>query len=88
LDRIIRINDRGCQRAKIPVHSLAHGFDTIAPITWKNTIEALVSAALADGTGLQPLAYVPVSQQQNDPSQRDGYRACEIPSQVSDKRRG
>src|SRR5919204_281525 len=87
LDRIIRINDRGCQIAKILAHSLAHGFDTIAPITWKNTIEKLVRATLAAGTALQPLAYVPVSQQQKDPDQRDGYSAFEIPYQVYYKHR-
>jgi transposase len=87
LDRIIRINDRGCQSAKILAHSLAHGFDTIAPITWKNTIEKLVRATLAAGTALQPLAYVPVSQQQKDPDQRDGYSAFEIPYQVYYKHR-
>jgi Domain of unknown function (DUF4277) len=87
LDRIIRINDRGCQSAKILAHSLAHGFDTIAPITWKNTIEKLVRGALVDGTVLQPLAYVPVSQQQKDPSQREGYSAFEIPYQVYYKHR-
>jgi transposase len=87
LDRIIRINDRGCQSAKILAHSLAQGFDTIAPITWKHTIEQRVRAALAAGTVFQPLAYVPVSQQQKDPIQRDGYSAFEIPYQVYYKHR-
>jgi Domain of unknown function (DUF4277) len=86
-DRSIRITDRGCQRAKMLAHSLAHGFDTMAPLTWKTTIEKLVRAALAAGTVLQPLAYVPVSQQPKDPAQREGYRAFELPYQVYDQRR-
>jgi transposase len=87
LDRIIRINDRGCQSAKIIAHSLAQGFDTIAPITWKTTIEQRVRAALAAGCVWAPLAYVPVSQQQKEPSERDGYSAFEIPYQLYDKQR-
>jgi transposase len=87
LDWIIRVNDRGCQSAKIIAHSLAQGFDTIAPITWKNTIEKLVRAALAAGRVLKPLVYLPVSQQQKEPSERDGYNAFEMPYQVYYKHR-
>jgi transposase len=87
LDRIIRINDRGCQSAQIIAHSLAQGFDTIAPITWKTTIELRVRAALAAGCVWTPLSYVPVSQQQKEPAERDGYSAFEIPYQLSYKHR-
>jgi Domain of unknown function (DUF4277) len=87
LDWIIRVNDRGCQSAKIIAHSLAQGFDTIAPITWKNTLEKLVRAALAAGSVLKPLVYLPVSQQQKEPSERGGYSACEMPYQVYYKHR-
>jgi hypothetical protein len=86
-DRRIRINDRGGQRAKILAHSLAQGFDTIAPITWTKGLEKLVRAALAAGTAWQPLADVPVSQPPKDPSQRDGYSAFERPYEVYYKKR-
>jgi hypothetical protein len=72
LDRIIRINDRGCQSAKILVHSLAHGFDTIAPLTFTKGIEKLVREALAGGATWRPLASVPFNQRQKAPSKRDG----------------
>jgi hypothetical protein len=55
-ERIIRSTDRGCQRAKILAHFLAHGLDTLAPSPWTNTIEKLVHAALAAGPVVQPLA--------------------------------
>ena len=87
LDRIIRINDRGCQSAKILVHSLAHGFDTIAPLTFTKGIAKLVREALAVGATLRPLAYVPFNQQQKDPSKRDGYSAFELPYELQYKKR-
>jgi Domain of unknown function (DUF4277) len=82
LDRILRINDRGWQSAQMSAHSLAHGFDPIASITWTEGIEALVRVALAAGIACKPLAYMPWSQQQKDPCQRDDYGAFESPYQV------
>jgi transposase len=85
LDRIIRINDRGCQSAKIIAHSLAHGFHTIASITFTKSMQKLVRAALASGVVLRALDYVPINQQQKDPAKRDGYSAFELPYQVQYK---
>jgi hypothetical protein len=59
----------------------------MAPITWKNTLEKLVRAALAAGSVLKPLVYLPVSQQQKEPSERGGYSAFEMPYQVYYKHR-
>jgi hypothetical protein len=86
-DRILRINDRGGQRAKMLAPSLAQGFDTMAPITWQNTLEKLVRGALAAGTVWPPLADVPVSQPRKDPAQRAGDSAFELPSPRYYKRR-
>ena len=39
------------------------------------------------GRVLKPLVYLPVSQQQKEPSERDGYSAFEMPYQVYYKHR-
>ena len=86
LDRIIRINDRGSQSAKMIAHALAHGFHRIASITWTKGIQKLVRAALASGATFRSLDDVPLSQQQKNPSKRDGYSVFELPYEMQYKK--
>ena len=76
---LMRVNERGGQRAKMIAHSLAPGFDPMAPLPWQTPLEPLVRAALAAGRVLTPLASLPVSQPQQEPSAREGSRAFELP---------
>lgn len=86
-DRSMRINERGCQSAKRIAHSLAHGFDTSAPLTCTNSLETRVREARALGATWRPLAYGPFNQQQQDASTREGYSAFEWLYELQDQKR-
>ena len=85
--RMLRLHERGGQRATLLVHALAPGFDPIAPRTLTTGSATLVREARAAGATGRPRTCVPCNRQQKAPSQRAGSRAFAWPCERQDTKR-
>ena len=84
LDRVLRINDRGCFSAKIAARTREQGFHLISSISWTSRHERLFLECASKGIAWERLSYLSqMEKRKKDPSRQRGYQAFEIdfPSQ-------
>jgi transposase len=79
LDRIVRINDRGCFSAKILAETKKAEFDLISSVKFTTDIEQISRDAIESAT-FERMSFMGENQKRKDPYfyEQDGYSAFEI----------
>lgn len=85
LDRIVRINDRGCFSAKILAETKKAGFDLISSVTLTSSLERITRNAIR-GANFQRMSFVGENQKQKSPAEQDGYSAFEFDHTITHKK--
>lgn len=85
LDRIVRINDRGCFSAKILAETKKAEFDLISSVKFTADLEQIVRDAIDTAT-FQRMSFTGENQKRRDPYEQDGYSAFEIDHEFSYKK--
>lgn len=85
LDRIVRINDRGCFSAQILAETKRAKFDIISSVTLTSKFEKIARNAIKDAT-FQRLSFIGENQKRKSLSEQDGYSAFEIDHVVTHKK--
>lgn len=76
LDRIVRINDRGCFSAKILAETKKAEFDLISSVKFTADLEKIVRNAINSAT-FERMSFMGENQKRKDPYEQDGYSAFE-----------
>lgn len=83
LDRVIRINDRGCFSAQNVALTREQGFHLISSISWTSRHEQLFLELTTEGIPWAGLSYLAQGERRKkDPVRRRGYAAFEIAQPV------
>jgi len=84
VDRIIRINDKGCFSAKVVAETVRQGFDLIASMKLTGGYLELLEDAWQRGEDFTLLDYLSQNQaRKKDPSKQDRYYGLEVESSLS-----
>jgi len=84
LDRIVRINDRGCFSAKILAETKKAEFDLISSVKFTADLEKIVRNAINSAT-FERMSFMGENQKRKDPNEQDGYSAFELDHEFSYK---
>lgn len=84
VDRIIRINDKGCFSTKVVVETVRQGFDVIGSMKLTLQYVKLLEEAWQRGEDFTPIDYLSQNQaRKKDPSEQDKYYGVEVKSSLT-----